>query len=110
MKAFECRDDIEDDWSAADLSGKIQSGRIEDLALVIRVLAYRMCHVPQSVPLDEISLYGDLGHALESITAAIAPRLRTCADGVENETFVEEALERMDLAGNALGEISEGWI
>lgn len=117
--AYVLRDDLEDDWTVPELAQKIENGRVEDFALVIRVLACRMAVQADaeevqrpSFPRDEISFFGDLGKACDSIAAAVCPGLRRQSDDdfPEQGAHVEETLAALRTAADGLGEVAEGWI
>ncbi len=118
--AYVLRDDLEDDWTARELADKIENSRVEDFALVIRVLACRMAvkadeeEALRRRPIrDSISFLGDLGKACDSIAAAVCPELRglaaTEADPQSVE-HVESTLAALRTAADGLGEVAEGWI
>ncbi len=115
--AYALRDDVIDDWTARELIDKIENGRVEDYALVIRVLAFRMAEEATAeeaagkVSRDEISFLGDLGWATDSIAAAVCRTLRTNADDdyPEQIAHVETTLAALRTGSDGLGEVA-GWI
>lgn len=111
--------DLEDDWTVRELADKIENGNVEDYALVIRVLACRMAIKDAAdqasrprFPRDEISFFGDLGKAVDSIAAAVCDGLRENADDdyPEQVAHVETTLAALRTAADGLGEVAEGWI
>lgn len=118
--AYVLRDELDDDWTARELADKIENGRVEDFALVIRVLACRMAVQADAeeverprFPRDQISFLGDLGKAVDSIAVSVCPELRGLAD-VEDDPqsvdHVESTLAALRTAADGLGEVAEGWI
>lgn len=118
--AYVLRDELDDDWTVPELAQKIENGRVEDFALVIRVLACRMAVQADAeeaerakFPRDEISFFGDLGKACDSIAAAVCPNLRRLTDVEDDEqsvVHVEATLAALRTAADGLGEVAEGWI
>ncbi len=118
--AYVLRDDLEDDWHVRELADKIENGRVEDFALVIRVLACRRAvkadeeEALRRRPIrDSISFLGDLGKACDSIAAAVCPELRDLADteaDPQSAEHVESTLAALRTAAAGLGEVAEGWI
>lgn len=117
--AYVLRDDLDDDWHVQELAQKIENGRVEDFALVIRVLTARMASkaidedaMARRPMRDEISFFGDLGKAVDSIAAAVCDGLRTNADDdyPEQVAHVETTLAALRTAADGLAEVAEGWI
>lgn len=116
--AYALRDELSDDWTVRELADKIENARVEDYALVIRVLAFRMAQLAIAeeasgkVSRDEISFLGDLGWTTDSIAAAVCRTLRINADDdyPEQSAHVEATLAALRAASDGLAEVAEGWI